>query len=75
LAIAAVSVAVDLAGDMATEVLEAHSITGSARISTDRGIVRPRAFAVLRLITNSNLGGLLDFVASRDASDKLVMGG
>src|SRR3989442_8121334 len=34
-----------------------HSITWSARESTDCGIVRPSAFAVLRLITSSNLVG------------------
>src|SRR5262245_9812401 len=34
-----------------------HSITSSARTSNDCGIVRPRAFAVLRLITNSNFVG------------------
>src|SRR5437879_13027264 len=32
-------------------------ITWSARCSSDRGIVRPRAFAVLRLITSSNFVG------------------
>jgi hypothetical protein len=32
-------------------------ITSSARASTDGGIVRPSVFAVLRLITNSNLVG------------------
>jgi hypothetical protein len=32
-------------------------ITSSARASTEGGIVRPRAFAVLTLITNSNLVG------------------
>src|SRR5215471_8702221 len=32
-----------------------HSITSSARASSDGGIVRPRAFAVLRMITSSNL--------------------
>jgi hypothetical protein len=31
-----------------------HSITSSARTSSDGGIVRPRVFAVLRLITSSN---------------------
>ena len=37
----------------------AHSywITSSARASTEGGIVRPRALAVLRLITSSNLVG------------------
>ena len=34
-----------------------YSITSSARASTEGGIVRPRAFAVLRLITNSNFVG------------------
>src|SRR5215510_12278750 len=34
-----------------------HSMTWSARPSTDGGIVRPRAFAGLRLITSSNLVG------------------
>src|SRR5262245_42852509 len=32
-----------------------HSITRSARTRIDRGIVRPRALAVLRLITSSNV--------------------
>src|SRR5262245_25288067 len=34
-----------------------HSITSSARASTVGGIVRPSAFAVLRLMTSSNLVG------------------
>ena len=34
-----------------------YSITSSARASTAGGIVSPRAFAVLRLITSSNLVG------------------
>ena len=34
---------------------DAYSITSSARASTDGGTVRPRALAVLRLITSSNL--------------------
>jgi len=34
-----------------------HWITWSARASTDCGIVRPRALAVLRLMTNSNFVG------------------
>src|SRR5262245_61449388 len=34
-----------------------HSMTWSARSSTDCGIVRPSAFAVLRLMTSSNLVG------------------
>jgi hypothetical protein len=35
----------------------AQSITSSARAKIDCGIVRPRAFAAWRLITNSNLVG------------------
>jgi hypothetical protein len=35
----------------------AYSMTWSARASSDGGIVRPRALAVLRLMTNSNLVG------------------
>ena len=34
-----------------------YSITSSARESSDGGMVRPSAFAVLRLITSSNLVG------------------
>ena len=34
-----------------------YSISSSARTSTDGGIVRPRALAVLRLMTNANLVG------------------
>ena len=34
-----------------------YSITSSARPSTDGGIVSPSAFAVLRLMTNSNFVG------------------
>src|SRR5262249_22602898 len=34
-----------------------HWITSSARSSSDGGIVRPSAFAVLRLMTNSNFVG------------------
>ena len=34
-----------------------HSITSSARSRNDSGIVRPSAFAVLRLIISSNLVG------------------
>ena len=36
---------------------EAHWMISSARASTAGGIVRPRAFAVLRLMTSSNLVG------------------
>src|SRR5262249_59128188 len=35
----------------------AHSMSGSACSSTEDGIVRPRALAVLRLITSANLVG------------------
>ena len=35
----------------------AHSMTWSARASSAGGIVNPRALAVLRLMTNSNLVG------------------
>jgi len=35
----------------------AHSITSSARSRNDSGMVSPRAFAVLRLMTKSNLTG------------------
>src|ERR1035437_9814012 len=34
-----------------------YSITSSARVSSDGGIVKPSALAVLRLMTNSNLVG------------------
>src|SRR5262249_52999487 len=34
-----------------------YSITSSARASTDGGMVRPRALAVLRLMTSSNFVG------------------
>ena len=37
-----------------------HSITSSARASSVGGTSRPSAFAVLRLMTSSKLGGLLD---------------
>src|SRR5262245_28335045 len=35
----------------------AHSITSSARASSDSGIVRPSALAVVSLMTSSNLAG------------------
>src|SRR5205085_5740324 len=35
--------------------LSAHSMTWSARNSSDGGMVKPRAFAVLRLRTSSNV--------------------
>src|SRR5262245_56639734 len=38
--------------------LHAHSITSLARASTDGGISRPSALAVLRLITSSYLVGV-----------------
>jgi hypothetical protein len=34
-----------------------HSITASAVVNSDGGIVRPSVFAVFRLITNSNFTG------------------
>jgi hypothetical protein len=37
--------------------LQPHSITSSARASSVGGTVRPRALAVLRLITSSNFSG------------------
>src|SRR5437899_1099734 len=46
------------AGDGAgQESAAVHSMTLSARPSTGGGIVRPRAFAVLRLTTSSNFVG------------------
>jgi hypothetical protein len=36
---------------------DCYSITSSARASSDGGTARPRAFAVLRLMTSSNLVG------------------
>jgi hypothetical protein len=39
-------------------VIAAHRITSSAWKRMDEGSVRPRAWAVLRLMTNSNLVGL-----------------
>src|SRR6516164_6716088 len=50
----------DATGQQRTHAMQqnnAHSITSSARASTDGGIVRPRAFAVLRLTTSSYLVG------------------
>src|SRR5215510_2680332 len=40
--------------------LRAHSITSSARASSVGGTAKPSAWAVIRLITRSNLVGLLD---------------
>src|SRR3974390_2017795 len=45
------------AAEKRDELAPPHSITSSARASTDGGIVRPRAFAVLRLMTSSYLVG------------------
>src|SRR5262249_50868255 len=39
------------------ELAALHSITSSARARNDSGIVRPIAFAVLRLMTSSNFVG------------------
>ena len=44
------------AADYRDEVSPPHSITSSARASTDGGTVRPSALAVLRLITSLVLG-------------------
>ena len=51
-----------------------HSITSSARASSVGGTSRPSALAVLRLMTSSNLVGLLDrqvgrLLALEDATD------
>src|SRR5262249_5704957 len=45
------------AAEQRDEVAALHSITSSARASTDAGISRPSALAVLRLITRSYLVG------------------
>jgi hypothetical protein len=42
-------------GHMHRSKLHPYSITSSAMASSDGGMVRPSAFAVLRLITRSNL--------------------
>ena len=42
-----------------------HSITSSARASSIRGIVRPSAFAAIKLIDEIEFGGLLDRDVSR----------
>src|SRR5215469_12206669 len=42
-------------GDNRDEISSFHSITSSARASSDGGIARPSVLAVLRLIKNSNL--------------------
>src|SRR5262249_8170854 len=39
------------------ELAALHSITSSARCCRNQGTSRPRAFAVLRLMTSSNVGG------------------
>ena len=49
--------AADQRDEIAAFDLPAHSITSSARNMIDGGICTPRAFAVARLITNSNLLG------------------
>ena len=43
--------------ELAALVEHVYSITWSARLSTDCGIVNPSAFAVLRLMTSSNFVG------------------
>src|SRR5262249_26885886 len=45
------------AADERDDLASLHSITSAAMASTPGGIVRPSAFAVLRLITSSNLVG------------------
>src|SRR5215472_5971859 len=45
------------AAEQRDELAPPHSITSSARASSDGGIVRPSALAVIRLITRSNLVG------------------
>src|SRR5262249_38202678 len=45
------------AAEQRDELAALHSITSSARASRLSGISRPSAFAVLRLITNSNFAG------------------
>src|SRR5262249_31126323 len=45
------------AAEQRDEVASSHSITSSARAWSVSGTVSPRAFAVLRLTTNSNLVG------------------
>src|SRR5262249_11894084 len=53
-----ISGAADLRREAASHAhVAAHSITSSASASTPRGIVRPSALAVFRLITSSNLVG------------------
>src|SRR5262245_39206905 len=47
----------DRAGKQGDELAPSHSITSSASASSLSGIWRPSAFAVFRLITNSNLVG------------------
>ena len=64
-----------LADECCTEELAAWAIRSlwSARSSTDGGIVRPSAFAVLRLITNSNLVGCsTGRVGGRSALEDLI---
>ena len=52
------------AGNKRDELAPLHSITSSARASTAGRISKPSAFAVLRLITNSNL---VDCITGRSA--------
>ena len=47
----------DRSAECCDEFSPLHSITSSARASTDGGMVRPSAFAVLRLMTSSYLVG------------------
>src|SRR5262249_27225939 len=48
---------IDRAAEQRDELAPSHSITSSASCCNCRGTLRPRAFAVLRLITSSNLVG------------------
>src|SRR5215510_7527654 len=45
------------AGEQGEELPPPHSMTSSARAKTTGGMVMPSAFAVLRLMTSSNLVG------------------
>src|SRR5205085_1237721 len=49
-----------------------HSMTSSARSRTDAGMVRPRALAVLRLSTNSNLAGVSIGVSAGLAPSRIL---
>ena len=59
LAVEAVNDLSGLSGSSITALQKAYSITSSASASSVGGTARPSAFAVLRLITNSNLVGCI----------------